>query len=85
MRTRILSAARAGTFARAGQFQESFGRQRALRRVLRRCAALGRWCAREMRPPSDSGNPIHRLQMKKPAAGFPGRAFVVLAMMKICR
>jgi hypothetical protein len=46
---------------------------------------LGRWCAREMRPPSDSGNPIHRLQMKKPAAGFPARAFAISAMMEICR
>jgi len=41
---------------------------------------FGRWCAREMRPPSDSGNPNEKTRGR-----FPARAFAVLAMMTICR
>jgi hypothetical protein len=29
--------------------------------------------------------PIQEIPIKKPAAGFPARAFEVLAMMKLCR
>jgi hypothetical protein len=74
-----------GTFARAGKIKKKFGRRRALRRLLRnRCR--GSLLRPKMRPPSDSGIPIQKiLTQKSPRPIFPARAFLISAMVRICR